>query len=69
VSTPSQQFEVVEMTDQGLTIMETHAINPTVVLAYISGRKYMLEARPTAADVDLIAALPKITARATYQFN
>jgi hypothetical protein len=69
VSTTSQQFEGVKMTDRGLTIMETHAINPAVVLAYLSGRKYMLEARPTAADVNLIAALPKMTARATYQCN
>jgi len=52
-----------------LTIIATHAINPTVVFAYLVGRKYMLEARPTAAAVDLIAALPKITSRATYQIN
>ena len=45
--------------------MATHAISPTVVLAGVSGRKYWLVAWPIAAVVELIAVLPKITARAT----
>jgi hypothetical protein len=46
--------------------MATHAINPTVVCGYLSGRKYILDERATAAAFDVIAALPNITARATY---
>ena len=58
---PKSVDQRITLINDNITIIATHAINPTVVSARFPGRKYILLDRETAADTEEITVFPKIT--------